>query len=110
MTTRPVQLRSGCYDRGRMSPGYYLRAQLYEDDGSYSLQQYGVGHKMSTSCRQIGVLVNGRWEDLAECAGCSASRDKEFINHKRAEYEAALQSTRLQGTVCACSHSGVQTK
>lgn len=82
---------SGCHNRKQFEPGYFVLVRKYMPSGEYHLEPEWIAHAMSTHCRQIGVLINDRWEELEDCAGCTAPRDWDYINTQRRAYASALQ-------------------
>ena len=81
---------SGCYNRAEFSQGYTVLVRDYVPSGDYSLTPEWIPHTMSRLCRQTGVLIDGKWIELRECAGCLTQRDTEYIETNRRAYEASL--------------------
>ena len=73
-----TDFRAGCYNRGRTRTGYWAPNRVYRPDGSYTMSEAYV-ETSQTACRQVGRKVDGVWEDLPECVGCTAQRDWQYI-------------------------------
>ena len=78
-STIKTDFRAGCYNRPPASDGYWVPTRLYRPDGSFVMSEKYITHTLTRICRQVGRKVNGVWEDLPECVGCTAQRDWQYI-------------------------------
>ena len=71
--------RAGCYNRKEvpLDSGFWVQdGWITTDSGQpYQAKFVWVSFKMSTKCRQINVLP--------ECEGCTAPKDKEYLERMR---------------------------
>ena len=81
---RPAGYRAGCWNKPRHMP-----PQRECDDAIMQPEKVirtttMVPHAMSVLCRQMGMKVNGKWQDLPECEGCKPIwRDWTYIDANR---------------------------
>lgn len=72
-TRQKAGARYGCHNRDGFVPYYYAWDRQYRDDGSFSLVQVKIEHRMSTQCRSFYL-----WGNDLLCKGCVADRDQEY--------------------------------
>ena len=65
----------GCFNRFGFVQHYYAWDRQYRDDGSFSLVQIKIEHRMSTKCRSFYL-----WNSDPMCKGCLSERDNDYAN------------------------------
>lgn len=63
----------GCFNRQGFVPYYYAWQRQFRDDGSFSLIQVKIEHRMSTKCRNFYL-----WGKDQMCVGCLSEKDREY--------------------------------
>lgn len=68
----------GCYNRVRISRGYYAPDRRYKPDGTFYVIQTRVFHELSEDCRY------DRHQEDPRCAGCNTKKDIEYLTRMAA--------------------------